>query len=153
MKVRNIILGIATAAIIASPAALFAQAGPGQGPGAGPGGHGGFGRGFDHYHGFGAGPGFGDLEHLLTRRTRLVVVNFPHNPTGYLPGLEEWKAIVDLASQAGVWLFSDEMYRGLEYEEASCLPSGCDLYERAITLATVRSRNSRSWLTSSSVPV
>ena len=74
------------------------------------------------------------LERLVTSRTRLVVVNFPHNPTGYLPSLDEWRAIVRIVERAGAWLFSDEMYRGLEYDPATRLPSGCDLYERAITL-------------------
>jgi aspartate/methionine/tyrosine aminotransferase len=74
------------------------------------------------------------LERLVTPRTKLVVVNFPHNPTGYLPSHGEWQTIIQIVEQAGVWLFSDEMYRGLEYNPTARLPSGCDLYERAITL-------------------
>jgi aspartate/methionine/tyrosine aminotransferase len=76
-----------------------------------------------------------ELERLVTPRTKLVVVNFPHNPTGYLPSHDEWRAIVQIVARSGAWLFSDEMYRGLEYDAAARLPSGCDLYERAITLA------------------
>ena len=75
------------------------------------------------------------LERLVTPRTRLVVVNFPHNPTGYLPSRDEWQRIVQIVGRDGAWLFSDEMYRGLEYDPAARLPSGCDLYERGITLA------------------
>jgi aspartate/methionine/tyrosine aminotransferase len=75
------------------------------------------------------------LERLVTPCTKLVVVNFPHNPTGYLPSHDAWQAIIQIVERAGVWLFSDEMYRGLEYDHAARLPSGCDLYERAITLA------------------
>jgi len=81
------------------------------------------------------------LEQIVTPRTRmqtsvkLVVLNFPHNPTGYLPSHDEWRAIVHIVERAGAWLFSDEMYRGLEYDPAARLTSGCDLYERAITLA------------------
>lgn len=87
-----------------------------------------------------AGPGgwqldLDALERRVTPRTRLVVVNFPHNPTGYLPGHDGWQAIVDIVSRAGAWLFSDEMYRGLEFDPATRLPAGCDLYERAVTLA------------------
>ena len=77
----------------------------------------------------------GELERLVTPRTKLVVVNFPHNPTGYLPSHSEWQTIIEIVGRAGAWLFSDEMYRGLEYDPASRLPSGCDAYERAITLA------------------
>jgi aspartate/methionine/tyrosine aminotransferase len=75
------------------------------------------------------------LEGLVTPRTTLVVVNFPHNPTGYLPSLDEWQTIVEIVEGVGAWLFSDEMYRGLEYDPAARLPAGCDVYERAITLA------------------
>jgi aspartate/methionine/tyrosine aminotransferase len=74
------------------------------------------------------------LEELVTSHTRLVVLNFPHNPSGYLPAHDEWQAIVQVVVRAGAWLFSDEMYRGLEYDPSSRLISGCDLYERAITL-------------------
>jgi aspartate/methionine/tyrosine aminotransferase len=75
------------------------------------------------------------LERLVTPHTKLVIVNFPHNPTGHLPSREEWQTIVQVVAQARAWLFSDEMYRGLEYDPAARLPSGCDLYERGITLA------------------
>jgi aspartate/methionine/tyrosine aminotransferase len=75
------------------------------------------------------------LERLVTPRTRLVVLNFPHNPTGYLPTHDEWRAIVRVVERAGAWLFSDEMYRGLEVDPDARLLSGCDLSERAITLA------------------
>ena len=75
------------------------------------------------------------LERLVTPRTRLVIINFPHNPTGYLPSHDEWRRIIQIVERAGAWLFSDEMYRGLEYDPAARLASGCDVYERAITLA------------------
>ena len=76
-----------------------------------------------------------ELKQLVTGRTKLVILNFPHNPTGYLPSHDEWRAIIQIVERAGAWLFSDEMYRGLEYDPAARLSSGCDLYERAITLA------------------
>jgi aspartate/methionine/tyrosine aminotransferase len=76
----------------------------------------------------------GVLEDLVTPQTKMLIVNFPHNPTGCLPNREEWQAIVQIAARAGAWLFSDEMYRGLEHHPAHRLPSGCDSYDRAITL-------------------
>ncbi len=75
------------------------------------------------------------LEHHLTERTRLLVVNFPHNPTGYLPSLDEFNAIIELARRNGVTLFCDEMYRGLEYGVDPAIPSAADVYERAICLS------------------
>lgn len=75
------------------------------------------------------------LESLLTPNTRLLVINFPHNPTGTLASRSDLNAILTLADKNGVIVFSDEMYRLLEYDEASRLPPVCDLYERGISLS------------------
>lgn len=75
------------------------------------------------------------LEDLLRAPTRLVVVNFPNNPTGYLPAPDEWKELISLVNRAGAFLFSDEMYRLLEYAPSMRLPPACTCYERAISLA------------------
>lgn len=78
-----------------------------------------------------------DLDHLsslVTEDTRLLVVNFPHNPTGYLPTASEFDAILDLVNRHGLWLFCDEMYRGLEYNVSDRLPSASDRYQRAVSL-------------------
>lgn len=76
----------------------------------------------------------GELEKLLRSDTRLVVVNFPHNPTGSLLSVEEYNHLVELLRQRGIFLFSDEMYRFLEIYPGTTLPSGCELYENAVTL-------------------
>jgi len=75
------------------------------------------------------------LKAALTARTRLIVVNFPHNPTGYLPTPEEFAGLVALASDLDVPIFCDEMYRGLEYTPAQRLPSICDAYALGIALS------------------
>jgi aspartate/methionine/tyrosine aminotransferase len=75
------------------------------------------------------------LKPLLSRQPKLVVVNFPHNPTGVLPSAAEWQEIVSLVEQSGAWLFSDEMYRGLEYDPRGRLPSGCESGARIVTLS------------------
>lgn len=77
----------------------------------------------------------GQLETLLTDHTRLLILNFPHNPTGYLPSRDELDAIIQLARKRGAYVFSDEMYRLLEYEPARRLPPMCDLYEKGISLS------------------
>lgn len=74
------------------------------------------------------------LESLLSSRTRLLVLNFPHNPTGCLPAPAEFEAILALAERHGVYVFSDEMYRLLEYDPSRRLPQACDRYERATSL-------------------
>ena len=79
-----------------------------------------------------------DLDRLansLAADTRLIVINFPHNPTGYLPERAMLDAILDLARARGIYVFSDEMYRRLEYAPDRRLPAVCDLYERGISLS------------------
>lgn len=76
-----------------------------------------------------------ELQRLITDDTRLVVVNFPHNPTGYLPAAAEFDALIDIVRRRGAWLLCDEMYRGLERVPVDRLPSAADRYERAIVLS------------------
>ncbi len=75
-----------------------------------------------------------DLESLITAKTKLIVINFPHNPTGSLISENELNKIVAIAREKGITIFSDEMYRFMEYSEKDRLPSVCDLYENAISL-------------------
>ena len=76
-----------------------------------------------------------DLRSLVSQKpVKVVVVNVPgHNPTGWLPTRQEWTEIRDICASSsypsgGAYLFSDEMYRGLELhpEEDSLVP-GVDL--------------------------
>jgi len=75
------------------------------------------------------------LAALVNPKTKLIVVNFPHNPTGYLPTRSQFDTIIELARKEGVWLFCDEMYRGLEHGGRPQLPSAADSYERSIVLS------------------
>jgi len=74
------------------------------------------------------------LESLITPKTKLIAVTFPHNPTGFLPSEKEFRRILDIAEQNGIWVYSDEMYRGLEFS-APQIPSACELYEKSLTLS------------------
>ncbi len=75
------------------------------------------------------------LAGMIKPQTKLIVVNFPHNPTGALPSKADYLSIVELARAGGIHLFSDEMYRGLEFSPADRLPSACELYGKAVTLS------------------
>jgi aspartate/methionine/tyrosine aminotransferase len=78
-----------------------------------------------------------DLDELaaaLTGRTKLIYVNFPHNPTGAIMNAADQRRLIDLADSCGAYLFSDEVYRGLEFDPADRLPPAADLYPRAISL-------------------
>lgn len=76
-----------------------------------------------------------ELEASARKGLRLIVINFPHNPTGYLPSRQDLERIVEVAESCSAYLFSDEMYRLLELDPARRLPPVCDLYEKAISLS------------------
>ncbi|CAN5568374.1 pyridoxal phosphate-dependent aminotransferase [soil metagenome] len=81
-----------------------------------------------------------DLDALRARlrpSTRALVVNFPHNPTGALPDRGTWDALVEIARAAGVHLFSDEVYRFLEFDPADRLPAAVDCGEGGISLGVM----------------
>jgi aspartate/methionine/tyrosine aminotransferase len=77
------------------------------------------------------------LAGLLEPRTKLVVLNAPHNPTGALPTREEFDGIVALCRKAGALLFSDEVYRYLERDPRRRLPAACEAYENGISLGVL----------------
>jgi aspartate/methionine/tyrosine aminotransferase len=77
------------------------------------------------------------LRDNLRENTRAVVVNCPHNPTGYLMGKSTQQELIDILRERGVLLFSDEVYRGLEHDPLDRLPAACDLYENAVSLGVM----------------
>jgi len=77
------------------------------------------------------------LERASGTGTRALVVNFPHNPTGYLPGRDWFEHMVQFAAAQGWMVFSDEVYRFLEYKPENRLPAACELYENAVSLGVM----------------
>jgi aspartate/methionine/tyrosine aminotransferase len=75
------------------------------------------------------------LAGIISDKTRLLVINFPHNPTGYLPSKSVIDSIIALARERHTYVFSDEMYRLLEYDTQQRLPAVSDIYERGISLS------------------
>lgn len=78
-----------------------------------------------------------DLRRAIRPRTRVIVLNVPHSPTGWLPSKATLDAIVSVAREHGILLFSDEVYRGLEYDEADRLPAVADVYDRGVSLGVM----------------
>ena len=76
-----------------------------------------------------------ELRALLTAKTKLIVVNFPHNPTGYLPSAEWQRELAGLVERRGLWLFHDEMYYGLVHSGTAPIPSMADVTDRAVVLS------------------
>jgi aspartate aminotransferase len=56
------------------------------------------------------------VEKAITRRTRLIIVNSPSNPSGAVLEREEFEKIAHLAKQRGIWLMTDECYCRFLYD-------------------------------------
>lgn len=65
--------------------------------------------------------GFGmraaDIEPLITDKTRLLIINSPQNPTGAITEPEHLKEIYELAVKHDLYIYSDEIYSRMVYEE------------------------------------
>lgn len=79
----------------------------------------------------------GAIRSALRPDTRLIVVNAPHNPTGMLPSRETWRALADLAADAGATLLCDEVYRLLEHDPADRLDAGADLGDHVVSVGVL----------------
>jgi aspartate/methionine/tyrosine aminotransferase len=77
------------------------------------------------------------IRAAISPRTRFVVLNAPHNPTGMLPSQAAFREIADIAEDAGAVLLSDEVYRGLERDPGTRLPSGADLGGHVVSLGVM----------------
>jgi aspartate/methionine/tyrosine aminotransferase len=62
-------------------------------------------------------PHFEAWEKALTPRTRVIVLNYPSNPTGAYPTREYLQELQDFAKAHGLWIVSDEVYGSLYYGE------------------------------------
>lgn len=76
------------------------------------------------------------IEAALRPNTRLIVINFPNNPTGAIPERATLLNLVELARSRNIYLFSDEVYRGMEVNPADRLPALVDVYERGISIGS-----------------
>jgi aspartate/methionine/tyrosine aminotransferase len=75
-----------------------------------------------------------ELERLVRPSTRAVIITSPNNPTGFVFERERLDRTIEIARRHGLWLISDEVYRGSEHDPHWRLPAVCDLYERGISL-------------------
>lgn len=87
------------------------------------------------------------LRAAITRRTRLILLNTPHNPTGTVLTREELQAVADVAIEHDLVVVTDEVYEHLVFDDAlspeghvplSTLPG---MRERTLTLSSA----GKSW--------
>ncbi|MEM9329748.1 MAG: pyridoxal phosphate-dependent aminotransferase [Pseudomonadota bacterium] len=66
--------------------------------------------------------------------TRLVTINFPHNPTGAILPRDRYEALITLCRKHGIYILHDEIFNGLGPANATHLPFIADIYERGLSL-------------------
>ena len=75
-----------------------------------------------------------ELRHLMRSSTKAIIVNVPHNPTGYLMPRANFDALNQFAKENKLLLFSDEVYRESEYDSVDRLPAAVDYGPHAVSL-------------------
>ncbi|MFI8069642.1 pyridoxal phosphate-dependent aminotransferase [Streptomyces sp. NPDC086033] len=79
-----------------------------------------------------------ELRAAVTDRTRLLLINTPHNPTGTVLTREELTAIAELAVERDLLVITDEVYEHLVFDDAEHLPLATfpGMRERTVTIGS-----------------
>lgn len=77
-----------------------------------------------------------ELKQLIKPNTKLIVINSPNNPTGYVLNSEEINAITETARKNNILIFCDEVYKGLNQDDKN-IPCFSDVYENAVSLGVM----------------
>jgi capreomycidine synthase len=81
-------------------------------------------------------PDLDELKSLISPQTRMLIVNFPHNPTGASLDAEQQARLIEMAASVGAYIVWDNAFAELTYERPP-LPEPGLLYERAISTGTL----------------
>ena len=75
------------------------------------------------------------IAEKITNRTRMILLNYPNNPTGSVAGRDEIKAICEIAADRNILILSDEIYEHIIYDAKNYSPASFpDMKERVITV-------------------
>ncbi len=77
------------------------------------------------------------LQEHIRSTTKAVIINSPHNPTGYQIPKSDFLAIAEIAADHGAAVFSDEVYRYLEHPGTGRLPAMADISETGVSLGVI----------------
>ena len=106
----------------------------------------------NYCQGLGLGPFFGDgvdtfklklrdgrwsldvegLDRAVGKRTSVIMLCNPNNPTGAVLTEGEMQAVIDVAGRAGAWIVADEIYRGAELDTDVASPTFWGRYDKVI---------------------
>jgi aspartate/methionine/tyrosine aminotransferase len=74
------------------------------------------------------------FESMVRPDTRIVAVNFPNNPSGFVPDHDTWARFIRLCDERSIRVISDEVYRGVELDASRTLTQAADLSETALSI-------------------
>jgi len=74
------------------------------------------------------------VKAAIRPNTKLISINFPNNPTGAVMPHDDYTDLIATCRNHGMYLFSDEVYRGLEIDETKRMPQAADAYEKGLSL-------------------
>jgi N-succinyldiaminopimelate aminotransferase len=79
-----------------------------------------------------------ELESAVTDRTKLLLLNTPHNPTGHVFGRAELEAVADVARRHDLVVVTDEVYEHLTFDDHEHIPLATlpDMFERTVTISS-----------------
>ncbi len=79
-----------------------------------------------------------ELQILITPRTRMIVINSPHNPSGAILTDEELDRVYAMAESVGAWVLSDEAYRWLSLpDQPKCAGPARDRGDSGLSVGTL----------------
>ncbi|MDY6828291.1 MAG: methionine aminotransferase [Pseudomonadota bacterium] len=58
---------------------------------------------------------WGRVSDAVTPKTRLIVINTPHNPTGRVLGADDLTQLAELVRDRPIWVLSDEVYEHIQF--------------------------------------
>ena len=83
-------------------------------------------------------PDFDAISAAITPKTRAIIVNSPHNPSGRVWSAVQWDTLADLIAHRDIWLFSDEVYEHMVFDAVAHQSAALNprLRERAFIISS-----------------
>jgi len=75
-----------------------------------------------------------EIRQAIRTNTKLISVCFPNNPTGHIIPKDDYEQLIQICRDHDIYLFSDEVYRGVELDESKRIRQAADAYEKGLSL-------------------
>lgn len=77
------------------------------------------------------------VKSAIKKNTKMIIINYPHNPTGAIISHEKQKQLIEIARKHNIYIFSDEVYRMGEIDMQDRLDPMASIYEKGISLGVM----------------